>query len=81
MEKKLFHWDGWDQMDTADFIFYNCKLNVDIGNFKKGTKFKSIIVSYENGTLILQDDNGSDFKVSLELKVATNHYCVFELKL
>lgn len=69
MEKQLFSWDDWDHHDTFLFQFYDCKLNVDIGKFKAGSKIASIVVSYEEGILEMYNDEGDKIieKVSLTL--------------
>ena len=51
MEKEYFDWDGWDQMEIMDFLFYNVKFVKDLGCFKKGEEFGSLILSYEKGII------------------------------
>lgn len=46
MESEFFTWDGCDKHDLMCFSFYDAELLVDIGDFKKGSKFASIIVDY-----------------------------------
>lgn len=42
----MFSCEGWDQLDTFDFVFYDCTLNMDIGDFKKGDKIDAITVLF-----------------------------------
>lgn len=51
LENDLFTWDGWDAMDANSFLFYDVKLNVDMGKFPKGTQFHSAFVDYQAGDL------------------------------
>lgn len=44
--ERMFSCEGWDQLDTFDFLFYDCTLNRDIGNFKEGDKIDSISVLF-----------------------------------
>jgi len=72
LEQQLFDWDGWDQADTAAFMFYNVKLKVDIGDFQSGTKFEWVLFDIENSELTLGDVvNGKsvEYKFDLEVKV------------
>lgn len=41
--ERMFSCEGWDQLDTFDFVFYDCTLNRDIGDFKEGTKIDAIL--------------------------------------
>lgn len=59
--ERMFSCEGWDQLDTFDFVFYDCTLNRDIGNFKEGDKIDSISVLFsvskiEFATLIENND-------------------------
>lgn len=44
--ERMFSCEGWDQLDTFDFVFYDCTLNRDIGDFKEGTKIDTITVLF-----------------------------------
>ena len=44
--ERMFSCEGWDQLDTFDFVFYDCTLNRDIGDFKEGTKIDAITVLF-----------------------------------
>lgn len=44
--ERMFSCEGWDQLDTFDFVFYDCTLNMDIGDFKKGDKIDAITVLF-----------------------------------
>lgn len=35
MEKQLFDWKDWDEMDFLVVEFYNCTFNTDVGKYKK----------------------------------------------
>lgn len=61
IETQLFSWEGWDELDVGEFLFYNCVLNVDIGSHKVGEKINkialilscSIIELYDNDNKVL----------------------------
>lgn len=60
--ERMFSCEGWDQLDTFDFVFYDCTLNRDIGNFKEGDKIESISVLFsvskiEFATFIESEDD------------------------
>lgn len=44
--ERMFSCEGWDQLDTFDFVFYDCTLNRDIGDFKEGAKIDAITVLF-----------------------------------
>jgi hypothetical protein len=51
MEKHLFDWKDWDDLDAMEFAFTNCILKVDIGSHKAGDEIPCITMNYENGTM------------------------------
>ena len=59
MEKRLFDWLEWDDLDVGHFLFFDCTLKQDIGALKKGTLIDSISVNYQNGELVAYDEEGS----------------------
>lgn len=68
MEKDLFKWQGWDELDTVSSIFYNIELVVPIGQHKPGELFKSACINYSTGALDLYKDE-SDQHESYYLKL------------
>ena len=56
MEKYFFTWDGWDIMDTMDFMFYKVTLVRDIGKFKTGQFLEYATIDYGNGLMTLSED-------------------------
>lgn len=53
MEKQLFDWDGWDDLGTASFQFYNAVLKVPMGEFSIGDKFDTVSVDFQTGEISL----------------------------
>lgn len=51
IENQLFAWDGWDQLDTMQFVFYNCILLVSVLGFPAGAEFSSITIDYSNSQI------------------------------
>lgn len=62
--ERMFSCEGWDQLDTFDFVFYDCTLNRDIGDFKKGAKIDAITVLFSVGTIefeaFVENEDGPD---------------------
>lgn len=56
MEKQLFDWKDWDEMDFLVVEFYNCTFNTDVGKYKKGDKVSSILMDYSNGTIKIYEN-------------------------
>ena len=62
--ERMFSCEGWDQLDTFDFVFYDCTLNRDIGDFKEGTKIDAITVLFSVSTIefeaFVENEDGQD---------------------
>lgn len=62
--ERIFSCEGWDQLDTFDFVFYDCILNMDVGNFKKGDKIDAISVLFSVSKIefeaFIENENGPD---------------------
>ena len=67
MEKQLFDWISWDELDTVE-MFYEVTLKIDIGEYKAGTAFDYAAVDYEKGLLEFYDD-GDEPIASFKLKL------------
>jgi len=68
MEKQLFDWEGWDDVDVACYQFYKVKLKVKIGNFEPNTEFDSAMVDYQKGLLCLYlKEESYDFHLTLNV--------------
>lgn len=69
MEKELFDWTDWDQLDTASFSFHQCVLRKDIGGLRSGMAVDCISVDYERGKMDFysyeRDDPFATFKLGL----------------
>lgn len=62
--ERMFSCEGWDQLDTFDFVFYDCTLNRDIGDFKEGTKIDAITVLFSVSKIefeaFVENEDGPD---------------------
>ncbi len=67
MEKQLFNWLAMDVMDTMAFQFYDCTLVQRIGLYSRGTRFATITMDYEKGTIQLWKGDESIYTGQLEL--------------
>ena len=70
MEKQLFNWIGWDQVDPMVFMFYNCTFNTDVGKYKKGDTASSVLMDYSQGIIQIFDEsyNYVEYKLSFLIK-------------
>lgn len=59
MERTLFDWCGWDELDPGVLQFTGCTLKVPIGTFAAGELVPVIVVSFEDGILQLDNKDGS----------------------
>lgn len=59
MEKQLFDWKSWDDIDGMTLQFYDCTLKQKIGDFDVGTEIRTIVVDFERGLLDLYDNTQS----------------------
>lgn len=51
----IFEWDEWDDFDYT--VFYECVLLRDVGSFKMGDEFSTIIWNEEKLTLKFYTDS------------------------
>lgn len=70
MEKQIFDWEDWNNLDTAAFQFIDCTIKEDFGPLKKGETYQSISVDFENGFLEAFNEEKPLIKVNLKLTVA-----------
>jgi hypothetical protein len=59
MERTLFDWCHWDQLDAGVLQFIGCTLKVPIGTFAAGELVPVIVVSFEAGDMQLIAKDGS----------------------
>ena len=73
MEKKLFTYEGVDPLDPDfyGYAFWDARLKIDLGPFKKGDKFERINLNYETGVIeFFKQDDKKPKKLKLKLVVA-----------
>jgi len=60
METSFFTWSSWNIVDSGDSIyeFFGVTLLVDIGTLKKGQKFRSACMDFQNGVMEFYYDVG-----------------------
>ena len=59
LESKLFSWDSWDEDSPFSAYFYDCLLNVPIGDHKVGEKIVTIFINGESSTITLETAPGN----------------------
>ncbi len=69
MEKQLFSWEEFEDVNSACFNFYNCILKEDIGEYKEGESFDIINVDFEKGRIELYNNESGDIEAQFELKL------------
>ena len=68
IEKQLFDWKEWDDLDTIDMVFYDVTLKAKIGKFEAGTKFDSVALILSKSTIELYE-KGSSIPHTFDLKL------------
>ena len=58
----IFTWNGWDDWGETK-IFYTCVLLRDVGDYKKGAEFETILYNDEKLTLEFYEDDGDPMMV------------------
>lgn len=53
MEKQLFDWETYDVIDDDLWLFYDCTLKVDLGQFLAGDELDEITIDFETGVMEL----------------------------
>lgn len=69
MISDLLTWEGWDDVDTFVFQYYNIKLLTQIGNFKPATEFEVATIDYDKGTITLWNSETEEYTYNLKLIV------------
>jgi hypothetical protein len=64
MEKELFDWSNWAQLDIRYFVYYDCILKQAIGKYNKGDSISDIIIDYGKGELTI---DSNIFKMKLTI--------------
>jgi len=68
MERRLFDWADFNDVDYGHLEFLDCTLKQDIGALKKGTYVESISINYFSGELVVFDSDGNSLaEVTLAL--------------
>lgn len=78
LEKQIFSWNGWDEVDAGILQFYNVELSIPVGEFPVGEKFDCAVFSNLNSELVLikNDENGSlinEYKYSIIINIQDNN--------
>lgn len=53
MEKKIFDWEDWDEIETGVYQFTNITLKCQVGKFSPKSKFGYATIDYNKATLTL----------------------------
>lgn len=59
MERALFDWCGWDELDPGVMQFTGCTLEIPIGQFKAGELVPVIVIKSETGIIQLIAKDGT----------------------
>ncbi len=71
METDLFSWENWDELSDGASQYYNCTLEMNIGEFLAGDTIPIIVLDYESGVLEFFDNNNKSIsKHNLKLVLA-----------
>jgi hypothetical protein len=57
MERQLFDWETWDEVEYGFNQYYNCTLKVPIGLLSRGDLVDAIAVDFNRGILEVYSDN------------------------
>ena len=69
LENQIFVWDGWDDIGTIIFLYYNVELIVPVGEFPVGHKFPSAVFNGEESFVSFMDENKVQHTFELSLSV------------
>ena len=65
MEKQLFDWSEWEELNFLSLYFYGCTFITDVGKYKKGDKVSGVCMDYAKGIIIIDED--ADTQVTYKL--------------
>jgi hypothetical protein len=69
IEKRIFDWKDWDQLDTWSLLFTDCVMVKDFGPLRKGETYNTIVVNFEKGCMEVWTDEHIVHKLDVELSV------------
>jgi hypothetical protein len=53
IERQIFDWEEWDNVDEGVLRFYDVQLKVPVGEFMPGDEFDTAVVDLQNSKLVL----------------------------
>lgn len=69
MEKQLFDWGKWREINFLVIEFDDCTFNTDVLKYKKGDKVSNILMDYSNGIIRIYEDLDTYVEYELSLLV------------
>lgn len=69
MEKQLFDWGNWREINFLVIEFDDCTFNTDVLKYKKGDKVSNILMDYSNGIIRIYEDLDTYVEYELSLLV------------
>lgn len=69
MEKQLFDWGNWREINFLVIEFGDCTFNTDVLKYKKGDKVSNILMDYSNGIIRIYEDLDTYVEYELSLLV------------
>lgn len=70
LEQQLFTWEQWNEgADTADTVFYNVTLTVQVGDFPVGTKFQNAYFAGSGSFVVFLDEQKQEHVYELNVSV------------
>lgn len=74
MEKKSFEcatfleeWKGWDELDIMACTYYNAKLSIDLGPYKKGDTLPWVSVDLQRCFVEIPEPNDDSKTITFEI--------------
>ena len=72
MERQLFTWVDWNELDHMCFTFYNCTVVKSFGIFNVGDVLHCVDIDYDAGTIMVHQNASEPFMKSWQGNLVLN---------
>lgn len=69
MERQLFTWVDWDEIDHMCFTFYNCTVVKPFGIFNVGDELDQVLIDFNTGSITVDSDASDPLKEAWQGKL------------
>lgn len=69
MERQLFTWIDWEEIDHMCLLFYNCTVVKPFGSFNVGDELAQVLIDFSTGSITVDADTSDPLKIAWQGKL------------